>query len=215
MASRMIHLAVTELLLKDGDIPDGERFRLGSLLPDAYGKGVPPRVLTHFRSESPDGRFCFDLERFRTCYAEELGDPLYLGYYLHLLEDALFRRCFLENIPDWRGEDPVKVERLHRDYWYMNRYIAELCGLNVDLTLSSIRGDEEILKLYPFDDGLLRRNLKSDFVPPPGEHTFIYMTKGFVNAFIPETAAFCRKEISALRNGGQLTDPWEYAWTQK
>lgn len=40
MASRIIHLAITYQLAEKIKVKDSNRLKLGSIMPDAYGKGI-------------------------------------------------------------------------------------------------------------------------------------------------------------------------------
>ena len=61
MASRILHLAAARLILNECPAPDEERFRLGSILPDAG-----ERVSAHFRTAIDGGaRTMMALGKFR------------------------------------------------------------------------------------------------------------------------------------------------------
>ena len=93
MASSMIHLAITQELLKKGafarwDLKDPARLRLGAVLPDGAVRGN-----SHLKQCICEGtRFHYDLEFYREHYGPRMRtDALYLGYYLHLVQDTFFR----------------------------------------------------------------------------------------------------------------------------
>ena len=90
MASRILHLAAAKLILDEHPVADEKRFRLGSILPDAG-----ERVSAHFRVRIDGGtKTMMALSGFRARFADKMDDPLYLGYYLHLVQDIVFRKVF-------------------------------------------------------------------------------------------------------------------------
>ena len=92
MASRIIHLAVADTLLKEFEIDAPERFRLGSILPDAKIDSLL-RAAPHYQTTLPSGLITYKLKEFLSVYGERMKeDSLYLGYYLHLIQDIFYRR---------------------------------------------------------------------------------------------------------------------------
>ena len=87
MASSLMHYAITDKILQLFPMHDGARLRFGAVLPDA---SVNKRK-THFRIYNEKlGIRLYDLESYRAQFGERMQkDDLYLGYYLHLIEDAL------------------------------------------------------------------------------------------------------------------------------
>ena len=51
-------------------------------------------------------------------------DDLYLGYYLHLIQDMLYRRVMYGE-HGWNSSVPGNVEKLHRDYEILNEYVSD------------------------------------------------------------------------------------------
>jgi len=100
VASRLIHLAVADALLKEYHIDDPMCFRLGSILPDAKNDSSL-RAAPHYQIVLPSGLLTYDLDAFREQYGEKIySDSLYLGYYLHLIQDMVYRR-FMYALPQW------------------------------------------------------------------------------------------------------------------
>ena len=65
-------------------------------------------------------------------------DDFYLGYYLHLVQDVLYRR-FVYDKYHWNPMIPGNVERLHRDYAIVNGYIIKKYNLVNDLFNKNIK----------------------------------------------------------------------------
>ena len=92
MAQRTIHYLFGEMISRQTQIRDKKRFLLGSILPDAIE--TANRNLSHFKVETETHKF-FDFRSFRNRYFQQiLQDDLYLGYYMHLVEDAFYRNFF-------------------------------------------------------------------------------------------------------------------------
>ena len=100
MASRILHLAVLEEMMKKITVSDKNRFRLGCILPDAYNPAVP-KSDSHLKiSVCGKSKKTYDLDRFLSLFEQEMkADELYKGYYLHLIQDLInFARS--ENVRD-------------------------------------------------------------------------------------------------------------------
>ena len=86
MASSIVHLAITNELIKTHEFNNISRLKLGSVLPDAGEKD-----LGHLKIKIPETNkrtYTYDFERFREKFQNLLKtDDLYLGYYLHLIQD--------------------------------------------------------------------------------------------------------------------------------
>ena len=58
-------------------------------------------------------------------------DDLYLGYYLHLVQDLYYRNyLYVEN--HWNSAIPGNVEKLHHGYCVLNGRISQRYGLSKD-----------------------------------------------------------------------------------
>lgn len=89
MASSMIHLAIVQEMRKKVSFRDINRLFLGVILPDGAVAGN-----SHLKKKICENtRYTYDLEFFRDRYGKYMEkDDLYLGYYLHLIQDMLYRR---------------------------------------------------------------------------------------------------------------------------
>jgi len=113
MASSIMHMAVTKIIADKLSLGNLERLMLGAVLPDACAEGGM-KINSHL-----DILFCsttrktydlaassgdygikdvdnikktYDLTAFREKFAEKINtDNLYLGYYLHLVQDLVYR----------------------------------------------------------------------------------------------------------------------------
>ena len=126
MASSMMHLAVVQEMKKKIRFQNAERLDLGVILPDAAVDGN-----SHLKRSICGGtKDTYDLEFFREKFGEQMKqDDLYLGYYLHLVQDLYYRNyLYVEN--HWNSAIPGNVEKLHHDYCVLNGRISQRYGLS-------------------------------------------------------------------------------------
>lgn len=116
MASRIMHLAIAGGVAQKTEIKDIKRFRLGIVLPDAYSPEVNTEI-SHLKINILEGtKKTYKLAYFRETYADEIiKDSLYLGYYMHLIQDILYRK-FVYDKYKWNPMIEGNVKRLHNDY---------------------------------------------------------------------------------------------------
>ena len=106
MASSMMHLAVVQEMKKKIRFQNAERLDLGVILPDAAVDGN-----SHLKRSICGGtKDTYDLEFFREKFGEQMKqDDLYLGYYLHLVQDLYYRNYLYVEI-HWNSAIPGNVE---------------------------------------------------------------------------------------------------------
>ena len=207
MASSIIHLAITELLLTQRTIQTPDRLRLGAILPDAG-----PRDQSHLKRRlDADHKMTYALERYRADFGSLMQhDTLYLGYYLHLVQDICFRH-FLYETHRWNPYVPGNVEKLHHDYAVSNAYVIARYRLKNDLTLPADFAHEPINRLCVLDAAALLQSLQSYFTTAATGTPFFFTT-AMADDFIGEAAALCLQELDALACGGPLLDSTAHAW---
>lgn len=209
MASRMMHLAVAETLLRSHPVPDPARFRLGVLLPDAYRAGYS-KWITHWKTELPGGLVTYDLRGFRQRYCDRMTNSLYLGYYLHLWQDMLFRRL-LYSCWGWTPS-PENGARLHVAYRLLNEPLRIEYGLRPeDVSVPRDFAAEPLSALYPFDLPALLRGLEEDFAPYTAPPTGFF-TLEQARRFVREAHALCLRELDALARGESIEREEGYSW---
>lgn len=214
MASRILHLAVAEKIVERTIIKDKNRFWLGVILPDAYCDCVP-KADSHLKIRICGGsKKTYDLQRFQNTFGGKITtDDLYMGYYLHLIQDLVYRRLVYEKY-NWNPRVPGNVMRLWNDYKLINPYVIRNYGLKNNLSISENFADEEIHTLYPFDTDTLCDNLNHDFIEAentPDEAAFFF-TKDMADEFISKAADVCIAEIEAIREGKYIVKYNDYAW---
>lgn len=165
MASSMIHLAITQCLIPEIGCGDDFRLRLGAILPDGAIQGN-----AHLKKQVGENRITYDLEFFRRRYRAQMEtDGLYLGYYLHLIQD-IFYRNFLYTQRHWDPTPPGNVERLHRDYGILNGYVAQKFHLYPEMLRSIPIAREPIAELAVFTGRDLSGKSGSNLPTPPKEN---------------------------------------------
>lgn len=206
MASRVMHLAAANQLLDM--LPEGmdvPRFLSGSIMVDSAPQ---ERHASHFLTEL-DGRKTYDIARFRACYGHLLlTDGLALGYYLHLVQDLVFRDFMYHTL----GFDPRKpgyLAGLHSDYRRLNRLFIRRYGLRSDFPIP--QSAEPLQDIASFDMRGLPAALAEDFTLPGADDAFFF-TEDLAVRYIDKAVAKCRIELHALQCGLTLTDPADWMW---
>ena len=226
MPSRILHLAVTALLMDALPFRDPLRLRAGSVLPDAeLLSGDPPVKIAHFPKLLSGGkRKTFDLTGFRTRYAGRLlDDDLVLGYYLHLCGDVIHRQMFY-NETGWYPVDREAVRALHRDYALLNPIIIPRYGLRAEDVIppSDIQEDiarDPLFSETAFDIPGFFHAMARDFDPPaalPRDEYFTVFTPSLAEEWIRRTASALIPEVLSLRQTGTSTlDEDAMSWERK
>lgn len=212
MASSMIHLAITQELLKKGafarwDLKDPARLRVGAVLPDGAVRGN-----SHLKQCICEGtRFHYDLEFYREHYGPRMRtDALYLGYYLHLVQDTFFRN-FIYGECHFDSSVPGNVEKLHHDYAVTNFAVAERYGVDKTMVVPLDLTGESINELAEFDVPELVREVQTQFAPTPEKETSVF-TQTMAQALVERSVSLCRKELQDLRAGLPGLNSAEWSW---
>ncbi len=213
MASSIVHLAITNELSKRVSFKDLNRLRFGTIVVDA-GAGGNEFGNAHLKiNVLDDKKKTYDFDKFRELFGERmLSDDLYLGYYLHLVQDALYRQ-FVYDRYHWNPTIPGNVERLHKDYQIVNQYVVNKYELKNDLNVPEDFDNEALKQISAFDTSRLMKNLDAYFIPVEEEPIFFF-TKEMSDEFIGEAVDFCVKEVEKIRNGEPGIDMYEYAWNR-
>lgn len=213
MAQRTIHYLIGEELIGLG-VRDVDRFRVGNLLPDAI-EDLVFRDLTHYQSDRGQGGKTVrvsDFERFRREFAPLVEtDALYLGYYMHLVEDACYRIFWNREKIAPRDVTRAEVAVMHNDYHLLNAYIVRTRGIRNELVFPENFAREPINRLYPF---LLRDfldEMKGDFTENPQGRTH-FLTEELLERFLAEAMGVCRESLRRILAGEEPTDPMSLCW---
>ncbi|MBR6872330.1 MAG: hypothetical protein IKN17_02350 [Ruminococcus sp.] len=205
MASRMIHLAIASRVAREYEPADRERFFFGSVLPDS-GQDKAGHFFKFIKNGT---RKTYDLAGFRQRYPQYRRDPLYLGYYFHLIEDIVHRNYMYGDI----GIDPRPegfVIQLHRDYTLINPAIIqkyELKPLSVPEDIDS----EPIVRDHGLRPHQFAEEMRGDFLTQDTGKPLIFTEQ---NAFelIEKAAAVCLEELRAIAGEGEHFDEDAHSW---
>ena len=213
MASSIIHLAITNELIKRLSFIDANRLKFGAVVVDA-GVGGNKYGNAHMKITVQDGtKKTYDFDRYREMFGKRmLTDDLYMGYYLHLVQDALYRGYVYDRY-HWNPMLPGNMERLHKDYEIINRYVINKYGLMNDLMVPDRFEDEALNQIVAFDTEGLMQDMNSYFLPVDEEPIFFF-TKEMSDEFIEEALEFCAEEVKRIRNGERGIDMLTYAWNR-
>ena len=206
MASSIIHLAITEGVTKELNCKDIYRLRLGAILPDGavHGNGhLKIRICKETRST-------YDLESFRERFGKRMEDPLYLGYYLHLVQD-IFYRYYVYSEHDWDPLPPGNIERLYRDYGITNGFVAEQYGLHPDMIRQLDLTGEPLLSVAEYDVKELVERVKGHFLPVEDTDCFFF-TREMAQEYIERAMVFCKDELRRLSEGKPGLSSTEWSW---
>lgn len=214
MASRIIHLAVTMKIKNEIQIEDENRLKLGTILPDAYNNPTTTEN-SHFKKNvCEETKKTYNLTKFRELFRENIkSDDLYLGYYLHLIQDLVYRQ-FVYDEYHWNPTIPGNVEKLHNDYSLINTYVITQYHLPDDIYIPKDFEKEAINEMFHFDLPRFMDELKTDFVSCAKGESFFF-TSDMADEYIEKAADICIREAEAIQNGSFLLDEIEYAWKRK
>lgn len=210
MASAIMHMAISDRVLREFPEIDRNRFLLGSMLPDAAVGGNGHRKI----NVCEETKKTYDLPGFREQFRGQLKtDALYLGYYLHLVQDLVYRD-YVYRIHHWDPRPEGNVERLHNDYAITNRYIIERYGLKPDIALPDGIAEEPLFADCRFDlEGFLR-NFRNYFTEQPDGDIFFF-TKEMTDECIGLCLKRCIAEVNALKAGEGYIDEIAFAWNRQ
>ena len=212
MAQRMIHYLFGEILSRQIEIKDKDRFLIGSILPDAYVDGSE-RNITHFKYKlKPDNKEYFDFNKFREQYFELMQrDDLYLGYYMHLVEDAFYRQ-FLHSYQFKKPCNKEEVALLHNDYHILNSYIIEKYDIQNVLKKPFGFEQEPICKIATFGIDVFIETMVYDFIEKTLGETY-FLTENMLDEFIEKYMVLGMKELQNILNGKCSLQAIDYAWS--
>lgn len=209
MASSIIHLAITKCLADKIEFKDLSRLRLGSILPDGAVSGNGHLKI----SICGDTRFTYDLEFFRNRYGEQMKtDDLYLGYYLHLVQDTFFRK-FIYGEHRFNSSIPGNIEKLHHDYAVTNFHVSQKYSLTPETIHFIDLSGEPINELAEFDVPELVSEVRQQFSPVTDTHTSVF-TNAMAEELIERSSAFCLDELNHLMNGQPGLNSTAWSWEQ-
>jgi protein tyrosine phosphatase (PTP) superfamily phosphohydrolase (DUF442 family) len=207
MASSIVHYAITCELIKKRHFNNPSRLKLGSVLADAGYNGN-----SHMKISVAGGhKKTYDFEGYRKMYGELMKkDDMYLGYYLHLVQDVIYRH-FVYDKYHWNPMIPGNAEKLHKDYAIGNYYVVQKYNLINELIIPTDFEKESINQICKFNlDGLVQ-NMNAYFVPVEDDDIFFF-TKDMTDEYIAEAVEYCIRELDNLERQKEGIDGYINAW---
>ena len=209
MASRIIHYALAKEILKHYNYKDSNRFYLGSVLPDASKTNNREAHFNKYLDN--DTKKTHDLTLFRGLYLDKmLDDDLYLAYYLHLLEDIIFRE-FMYHKFDFNPYEKGYISTLHNDYHILNKYFIDKYNLEFEIEIPNNIYEEELIKAYEFNIEEFLNEMKEDFKDNINEEAKFF-TKEKADKFFNKCLEICLKEIDAIFINHKYLNEDDYKW---
>ena len=211
MASRIIHLAITNELSQQYKFSNIDRLYFGTIIPDGVSS-CQDYILSHFKLRISDtGKRSYNLTEYKEKFGNLLkADDLYLGYYLHLIQDLLYRH-FMYDRYHWNPKPDGNIERLHDDYKQINAYVISKYGLHSDIHVPNGFASEKINEIADFEPDRFIQELKNDFERIEYKERFFF-TDNMVDEYIQWAVEYCKKELAALENGSYYFDEYEWSW---
>lgn len=211
MAQRTVHYLFGELISRHIPLSDKKRFLVGSILPDAIERCH--RDISHFKVTTPTHKY-FDFAAFRVQYSEEiLQDDLYLGYYMHLVEDA-FYRVFFHNASFPMPHTREEVQRLHQDYHILNAYIVRKYQIQNILDDTFPLGDISLSQLTDFHIDDFLAELSQDFTEQT-QGTTTFVTEKILDQYIERFVPLAIKEVKSINEGSSILNLTDFVWPAK
>lgn len=211
MASRIIHLAITNELIKQHEFSDVDRLRLGTIIPDGAANREE-YLSSHFKMKiGNENERTYDLTRYRTLFGDAMKtDDFYLGYYLHLIQDLLYRH-FVYDKYHWDPRPEGHLERLYDDYRQINAYLIRKYEMQNDIHIPADFETERINEIASFQTIHFMEDFKKDFEPIEYKERFFF-TDSMVDEYIQWAVQFCKKELEALMESTYYFDEYEWSW---
>lgn len=207
MASRIVHLAISKEIANQYEVSDMNRFLFGSIMPDAVVSGNSHRkvVVSNGRQKT------YDLSGYRKNFSDRMKiDDLYLGFYLHLVQDMVFRQLVYKKYC-WNPKIEGNVVRLHNDYALSNAYVIQKYHLCDNVMLPGGVEMEPLLRNMEYDLQGFLEGVHSDFVNVPCGYVFFF-TKEMTDEYIGLAVKECLAEIAAVKAGKSCMNEYELAW---
>ncbi len=207
MASIIIHMAVTvNVLDRCGIEACRNEYLLGTVLPDYVLEEN-----AHYKDIVGERKF-FNLTRFRNEHSDKLTDLVYQGYYLHLVQDMVFRD-FMYNTHGFSPAERENVLRLYGDYQRLNGHLARKYSIPVEIlnnmdTIPSERyGDFTLNKTKLAEETEKYHNIN---ICPEGEYSVF--TPRMADEYILRASDACMNELSALNGKTEHINESDYSW---
>lgn len=213
MASSIIHYVISKRVAELAEIEDVERFFLGAVVaPDASSHADGSYDVAHFNGRLQDKSLKgIDFSRFADKYGDRFeADAFYLGYWSHLMEDAIWYHDVVDKyVRIYTGEvKKTYYQKGYKDYERLNYLLMEEYGMQSlefmerEVPVEEVRQDlvESMVEL-----------IKGYFVTEPckKEELELY-TWEVITAYIDKCVRVCVEEIEKWKMGKENRSAEQY-----
>lgn len=210
MASNMIHYVISKKILERIEVEDSERFLFGaSIVPDVSIHEDGSYDKAHFQGWSIDYlKKGIDWNLFEQQYYNSFDiDSIYLGYWCHLVQDAIWFHDIVDKYIRIYPQDIRKnyYQKGYSDYKRLNYLLFKEYHLVVpsfsqqDIPVKEVRKDLVQTKLDTFYE-------QFNFAECTKNDLIVY-TWDVVIKYIEKCVEFCVYEIEARKNNGVRSNP--------
>jgi len=213
VASGMIHYVISRRVAEQVGIEDLERFLLGAVVaPDASSHADGSYNEAHFQGWLQDRTMKgIDFNRFADKYGDRFeADDFYLGYWCHLMEDAIWFHDVVDKyVRIYTGEvKKTYYQKGYKDYERLNYLLLQEYGLqsfafiNREVSVEEVR--QELLTS-------VIESMKGYFKAEPckKEELELYIWE-VITAYIDNCVQFCTEEIKKWRRGKENSRAEQY-----
>ena len=209
MASSMIHYIVSHLIADRIGIKNLNLFLIGAVLaPDTGNKEDGSYCKLHFMETCNDtSKKGLNWNTFSGMHLEEMDKDYYLGYFCHIIMDALWYHDvydkYIRHLPnDIKNE---KIQAMYRDYWRLNHLLIKKYNIPrdhisaVDIPDVSIDRGSLLSMADRFGKQLQAPECDTDELE--------VLTWDIVVDYIDKAKKLCMQEVSAVVNGRSGRNP--------
>ena len=146
MASARVHEVIAQIINRDYNF-DEMLLRIGTIAPDSWRNvpkesGIKDKYLSHFWDFSvEDGKQANDYVKFYTKYNQEMSNPFYFGYLLHLIVDQYWKSVI----------DPRYEKEINGEKYYIDKNGNIIKNENNFDYYESIKMQQRLAKKYKLD----------------------------------------------------------------
>lgn len=213
MASGMIHYVISKRVAKLVGIEDVERFLLGAVVaPDASSHSDGSYDKAHFQGWLQDRTMKgIDFNRFADKYGDRFeADDFYLGYWCHLMEDAIWFHDVVDKyVRIYTGEvKKTYYQKGYKDYERLNYLLLKEYGLQ---SLTFLSRDVPVEEVRQDLVEAMIESVKSYFaVTSCKKEELELYTWEVITAYIDNCVQFCTEEIKKWRRGKENSQAEQY-----
>ena len=209
MASSMIHYIVSHLIADRIGIKNLNLFLIGAVLaPDTGNKEDGSYCKLHFMETCNDtSKKGLNWNTFSGMHTEEMDKDYYLGYFCHIIMDALWYHDvydkYIRHLPNDIKND--KIQAMYRDYWRLNHLLIKKYNIPSDYISAVDIPDVSI------DRGSLLsmadRFGKQLQAPECDTDELEVLTWDIVADYIEKSKELCMQEVSSVVKGRSGRNP--------